>query len=97
MSLPLGSDDTAFDEFLQELPVDFRELAVEFKAFCCACKIKTPEQLLRVAMNCGLDSALREVAGGFMLLEERISDTAIHRRLQACGPWVRALLGWMMG
>ncbi len=54
MSLPLKSDETTFDEFLQELPADFRELAVEFKAFCRARKIKTPEQLLRVAMSyCG--------------------------------------------
>jgi hypothetical protein len=98
MSLPFGSDETTFDEFLQELPADFRELAVEFKAFCRARKIKSPEQLLRVVMSyCGLDAVLREVAGDFTLLEERISDTAIHRRLQACGPWVKALLGRMMG
>lgn len=98
MSLPFGSDETTFDDFLQELPADFRELAIEFKAFCRARKIKSPEQLLRVVMSyCGLDAVLREVAGDFTLLEERISDTAIHRRLQACGPWVKALLGRMMG
>ena len=40
---------------------------------------------------------LREVAGNFTLLAERISDTAIHHRLKACVPWVKALLTGMMG
>jgi hypothetical protein len=35
---------------------------------------------------CGLDAALRDVAGPFTLLEERLTDTAIHQRLKACGP-----------
>ncbi len=74
-----------------------REFAIEFKAFCRSRKIKTPEQLLRVVMSyCGIDAVLRETAGTFTLLEERISDTAIHRRLKACGPWVKALLSRMM-
>ena len=84
--------------FLQELPEDFRELAIEFKAFARSRKIKTPEQLMQVVMNyCGLDAVLRETAGNFTLLEERISDTAIHNRLKACVPWVKALLTGMMG
>jgi hypothetical protein len=98
MSLPLGSDETTFEQFLQELPADFREWAIEFKAFCRPRQIKTPEPRLRVVMNdCGLDAALREVAGDFTRLEERISDPAIHRRWPACGPWVKAWLGRMMG
>ncbi len=44
-----------------------------------------------------IDAALRETAGNFTLLEERISDTAIHRRLKACVPWVKTPLGRMMG
>ncbi|MBK8536606.1 MAG: hypothetical protein IPL59_16620 [Candidatus Competibacteraceae bacterium] len=72
-------------------------MAIEFRAFARSRKIKTPEQLLRVVMNdCGLDAVLRETAGTFTLLEERISDTAIHRRWKACGPWVKALLSRMM-
>jgi hypothetical protein len=87
-----------FERFLQELPEDFRELAIEFKAFTRSRKIKTPEQLLQVVMNyCGLDRVLRETAGNFTLLEERISDTAIQKRLKACGPWVKALLGRLLG
>lgn len=98
MSLPFGNPDTTFDSFLQELPADYRELAIEFKAFTRSRKIKTPAQLLQVVMSyCGLDAALREVAGQFTLLEERLTDTAIHRRLKACGPWVKALLGRLMG
>jgi len=30
-------------------------------------------------------------------LEERISDTAIHNRLKACVPWVKAVPTGMMG
>ena len=98
MSLPFGTVDTTFERFLQELPADFRELAFEFKAFTRGRQIKTPEQLLQVVMNyCGIDLVLRETAGNFTLLEERISDTAIQKRLKACGPWVKALLGRLLG
>jgi hypothetical protein len=98
MSLPFGNVDTTFESFLQELPEDYRELALEFKAFCRSRKIKTPEQLMQVVMNyCGIDAVLRDTAGHFTLLEERISDTAIHKRLKACVPWVKTLLSRMMG
>lgn len=98
MNLPLNNFDTTFESFLQELPEDYRELAIEFKAFCRSRKIKTPDQLMRVVLcYCGIDQVLRETAGNFTLLEERISDTAIHRRLKACVPWVKAVLSRMMG
>ncbi|MCP4392236.1 MAG: transposase, partial [Gammaproteobacteria bacterium] len=90
--------DIAFEQFFQELPEDYDQRAREFKAFCRPRKIKTPAQLMRVVMSyCGLDQVLREVAGTFTLLEEAISDTAIHQRLKACLPWVKALLTQMMG
>ena len=98
MSLPFGNPDTTFESFLQELPADYAELAREFKAFARLRKIKTPAQLLQVVMSyCGLDAALRDVAGQFTLLEERLTDTAIHQRLKACGSWIKALLGRLMG
>jgi hypothetical protein len=98
MNLPFGSVDTTFERFLQELPADYRELAIEFKAFCRGRKIKTPEQLLQVVLcYCGIDQVLRETAGTFTLLAERISDTAIHQRLKACLPWVKALLSRLLG
>lgn len=98
MNLPLTNSDTAFERFLQELPEDYWELAIEFKAFSRGRKIKSPVQLMRVVMGyCGLDQGLGEVAGDFTLLEERISDTAIHKRLEACLPWVKVLLERMMG
>lgn len=98
MSLPFGQPDTTFESFLQELPADYWELAIEFKAFTRSRKIKTPAQLLQVVMSyCGLDAVLREAAGQFTLIEERLSDTAIHQRLKACVPWVKALLGRLMG
>lgn len=90
---PAPAVEIAFEEFLKELPPDYAEMAYEFKAFARARKIKSPAQLLQVAMlYCGLDQALRSTAGSFALLQERITDTAIHRRLKACGPWLKALL-----
>jgi len=98
MSLPLKPSDIAFEDFLQELPPEYWTLAIEFKAFCRSRKIKTPAQLMQVVMSyCGLDQVLRETAGTFTLLEEAISDTAIHQRLKACLPWIKVLLSQMMG
>lgn len=98
MSLPFENPDTTFDSFLQELPADYHERAIEFKAFTRSRKIKTPAHLMQVVMcYCGIDEVLREAAGNFTLLEEQISDTAIHNRLKACVPWVKALLTGMMG
>jgi hypothetical protein len=72
MSPPLTNTDTAFERFLQELPEDYWELALEFKAFSRARKIKSPAQLLQVVLcYCGLDQALRETAGNVTLLAER--------------------------
>jgi len=41
---------------------------------------------------CGIDQVLRDVAGNFTLLHERITDMGILRRLRACEPWIKALL-----
>ena len=41
MSLPFGHVDTTFESFLQELPEDYQELALEFKAFTRSRKIQT--------------------------------------------------------
>jgi hypothetical protein len=72
-------------------------MAREFKAFTRARQIKTPGPLLRVVLLCcGLDKSLREVAGHFTLLVERITDTSVAERLAACRPWVRALLTHML-
>ena len=97
MSLPPTSAKIAFEEFLKELPPDHMEMAYEFKAFTRGRKIKTPAHLLQVVMlYCGLDQALRTCAGSFSLLEERLTDTAIHKRLKSCGPWLKALLQAML-
>lgn len=93
MPVPAKSQDIAFEEFLKELPADYHEMAYEFKAFTRSRKIKTPAQLLQVVMlYCGLDNALRETAGVFTLQDERITDTAIHKRLKACESWLKARL-----
>ncbi|WP_295403384.1 hypothetical protein [uncultured Thiocystis sp.] len=85
--------DLAFEAFLKELPPEYAKMAREFKAFACPRKLKTPAQWLPVVMlYCGLDQALRTTAGSFTRLEERLAYTAIHQRLRACGPWLKALL-----
>lgn len=97
MVLPPKPVECAFEEFLHALPPDYHALAFEFKAFTRSRKIQTPAHLLQVVMSyCGVDAVLREVAGQFTLLEERITDTAIHKRLKACGPWLKALLQRML-
>ena len=97
MVVPTKSENIAFEEFLKELPADYSEMAYEFKAFTRSRKIKTPAQLLQVVMlYCGLDKVLRETAGLFTLQEDRITDTAIHKRLKACEPWLKALLTKML-
>ena len=98
MSLPSTNSNCTFESFVQELPPKYKDSALEFKAFCRGRKIKTVEQLLGLVLQyCGIDLVLREVAGNFTLLEERISDTAIYNRLKACVPWVKAMLQEMMG
>lgn len=93
MVLPSKPVEVAFQEFLDELPPEYHELAYEFGVFARSRKIKSPAQLMQVVMlYCGLDKTLRETAGDFTLLEERITDTAVHDRLKACGPWVKAVL-----
>ena len=97
MIIPPKSEDITFEEFLKELPADYSEIAYEFKAFTRSRKIKTPAQLLQVVMlYCGLDHVLRETAGVFTLQEDRITDTAIHKRLKACEPWLKVLLTKML-
>ncbi len=97
MQMPPTEPDTLFEDLLQDLPPETIAMAYEFKAFCRARKIKTPQQLLRVVLlYCGLDQSLREVAGTMTLLGSRLTDSAIAERLAACRPWVKALLPKML-
>src|SRR5512139_627487 len=85
--------DTQFEALLQDLPVDLVASARAFRAFTRARKIKTPQEFLRVVLlYCGLDQSLRTVAGNLTLLEERTTESSVRTRLQACEPWVKALL-----
>jgi hypothetical protein len=62
--LPRQEVEIAFEALLKELPSEYKELAIESKAFCRARKVKSPKQLMRIVMNyCGIDKVLREVAG----------------------------------
>lgn len=97
MVLPPKDPDIAFEELLQELPAELEEMAREFKAFARPRKIKSPAQLLRaVLLYGGADQSLREVAGTLTLLDEPLTDEAVRGRLQACGPWIKALLGKLL-
>ena len=89
----LNPVDSQFETLLQDLPVDLVGSAREFRAFTRARKIKTPQELLRVVLlYCGLDQALRTVAGNLTLLAERITESSVRARLHACEPWIKALL-----
>jgi hypothetical protein len=87
MILPSKRLEIAFAEFLEELPPDYAEWAYEFHAFTRRRKIQSPAQLLQLVMPySGLDKVLREVAGDFTLVRERMADPAVHPRFRACGP-----------
>jgi len=89
--------EQVFEELLQYLPPELEQLAYDFKVFVRSRKIKTVPELLRVVLlYCGLDLSLREVAGHLTLLDERITDEAVRKRLKACQPWVKALLFEML-
>jgi hypothetical protein len=93
MQLPPTDPDTLFEELWQDLPPETVPMARECKAFARARKIQTPEQLLRVVLwYCGVDKALREVAGTLTALYEPLTDQAVAERLRACGPWSKAVL-----
>jgi hypothetical protein len=96
MLMPEIDPDTMVAEILQDLPPETERLAREFKAFSRARKIKTPAQLLRaVRLFAGLDLTEREVAANLVLVDPTIrslTDQAVHERLQACLPWLQALL-----
>ena len=89
-------DATQLDDLIKNLPDDYQKTAKESKAFLRARNIKTPAELIHlVLLYCGADQVLREVAGSFTLLSEKISDTAVHNRLQGCGDWLKMLLKQM--
>jgi len=84
--------DIAFEQFVQALPAGYAEMAHEFGAFARGRKIKNPLELLQVVLlYCGVDLSLRGTAGVVTLVQDRISDTAIHKRLRACGPWLKVM------
>jgi len=97
MKLP-HSTSILFDQFIQELPSNYHEMAYEFKAFTRPRKIRSPLQLLEVVMlYCGMDFSLRSCAGQIAQMQGYISDTAVNDRLEACVPWVKALLCSVFG
>jgi hypothetical protein len=74
------SSNILFEQFIQELPENYHELAYEFKAFTRARKIRSPLQLLELVMlYCGLDFSLRTCAGKVAQLQGYLSDTAIKK------------------
>ena len=89
-------DIKTLDELIKNLPSDYEQTAIKTKAFIRARKIKSPMDLMHlVLMYCGIDQVLREVAGNFALINERITDTAIQKRLEACAPWLKFVLEQM--
>lgn len=96
MRMPPPEVDTTFEELLQDLPPETQDLARAFKAFSRARKIKSPAQLLQaVLLYAGLDLSEREVAATLVLSDaslDGLTDQSVRERLQACQPWLQALL-----
>jgi len=98
MPQPPQDVDTRLEDLWQDLPQETVQMAYACKAFIRARKVKTPKQLLRlVLLYGGLDHSLREVAGHFTLLVERMTESAVAERLAACRRWVRALRPHVLG
>lgn len=97
MKLPSLPKEELFERLLQNLSPELTKMAYEFKAFVQSRKIKTPMNLLRIVfLYCGLDQSLRKVSSNMTLLDEHLTDEAVIKRLNACGPWVKALLTKML-
>lgn len=89
--------DSLFEGLLQELPEGLEDQTREFKAFVRGRKVRNVEQLLGIVfLHCGMDKTTRETAGIFTLLEERIMNSSVLERLQACGPWLKVMLREML-
>jgi hypothetical protein len=79
------------------LPVDIESHARAHGALQRARKLVSAAQLLRLVLGyCGLDWTLREAAGQFTLLGQRLSDMAVRYRLCTALPWIQALLAQLM-
>lgn len=72
--------NTLFDQFVQELPTDYQEMAYEFKAFTRARKIKSVYQLLQLVMlYCGEDFSLRTCASKIAAAQGYLSDMGVKK------------------
>lgn len=96
MQKPSPDPDTIFAELLKDLPEEIERLAREFKAFTRARKIKTVAELMRIVLLfAGLDQSEREIAANLVLVNpeiESLTDQSVRERLEACLPWLKALL-----
>ena len=43
-------------------------------------------------LYCGMDFSLRSCAGQISQMQGYISDTSVNDRLEACVPWVKAMM-----
>lgn len=95
--MPPQEIDSKFQQLLQELPAETRELARECKAFQRSRRIKTVADLLRAVMlYSACDLSLREIAGWFTGRGQRMTDEAVRGRLKCCAKWIEALIGKML-
>jgi hypothetical protein len=82
-----------FEDFVQALPDDYQQMAYQFGAFCRPRKVRSVYQLLQlVSCYCHVDFSLRSCAAQFACMQGYLSDTAVHKRLKNCVPWVKAML-----
>lgn len=92
MPAPAAPARQTFENLLHGLPPDFQDMALEFQAFTRSRKVGSPLEPMRlVLMYSGIDKILRDIAGNPTLLRERITDTAVQKRLSACVPGLKAM------
>lgn len=85
--------DKELERIIQALLPCAEKMAKKCEVLRRARKVRNITGLLRIVfLYCGLDKPVRTVASIFTLLYERITDTAIRKRLLACKNWLRAIL-----
>jgi len=77
--LPLAKPaQSTFEELLQDSPLDCQETAIEFQAFRRSRKVRSPIELMQLALiYSGIDKTLSDVAGNFSLLREWSSRASL--------------------
>lgn len=83
-----------FEQLLQALPENYKQIAREEKAFCRSRTIENEDELFGLVMSYAVsDLSLRSCAGEVAKAKGQMSDTAVTKRLENSVGWINSLLG----